>query len=475
MNDTFLAELEGGQAVVERAGLDVRADEQVARSVLGSGVAAGPVPAVPPAAVDVVSPDVPVAPVAGVGAGPGGGGGGSATAAASGTEGAADPVPVGPEPAGGGAGDGAGRHGGMIPADPEPWPDPVDGNHLIEEITGVIARHTVIEPRQRVAIALWCLWSYEFDLFRHSPNLAIQSPTKRCGKSTLLILIAALGRNTEVTAGATGPSLFRLIDEKRPTLLLDEADFENGFSRDLRVLFNAAHTKETAFISRVVSGVTVNFNTFCPKVVASIGSLPVTVQDRSIVIRMRRRRADEPLVSLPLDSRGAFLETRRRIARWTKDHRMEIGTRGVAPLPGLNSRAMDNWRPLLSVAEVLGPEWKERAEEAAIFISRTTNPESVDPHERLIQDVKRVLDAEDGAAHLSAASLHAKLLAQEHGFWAEFEGGRSMTQNRLGRILGSFGIASSSSRVSGGVHRVYARADFEDTFSRYCPAEGALV
>lgn len=96
MNDPFLAELEGGRAVVERAALDVRADAQAPRSVSGSEVAAGPLPVVSPAAAVGVSPADPAATADGGGAASGAGECGGAITAAPGAEVASSPVGTGP-------------------------------------------------------------------------------------------------------------------------------------------------------------------------------------------------------------------------------------------------------------------------------------------------------------------------------------------------------------------------------------------
>jgi hypothetical protein len=50
------------------------------------------------------------------------------------------------------------------------------------------------------------------------------SPTKRCGKTSVLIILFYLTPKSELASNITASSLFRYIEEVRPTLLIDEAD-----------------------------------------------------------------------------------------------------------------------------------------------------------------------------------------------------------------------------------------------------------
>src|SRR5271169_6937669 len=67
-----------------------------------------------------------------------------------------------------------------------------------------------------------------------SPRLAITSPEKRCGKTTLLHLLRALVARPLPTANMTTATLFRAIQAAQPTLLIDEADTFIGGADNMR-------------------------------------------------------------------------------------------------------------------------------------------------------------------------------------------------------------------------------------------------
>src|SRR5262249_38175780 len=110
------------------------------------------------------------------------------------------------------------------------------------------------------------------------------------------------------------------------------------------------------------------YSTWCPAAIAAIGRLPSTLEDRSIHIQMRRRRADEAIQHLHADPDPLHAVLAQKCARWAKDTK---ALRSADPrIPsGLINRAADNWRPLLAVADLVGGDWPRRARGAAVSLS----------------------------------------------------------------------------------------------------------
>ena len=70
------------------------------------------------------------------------------------------------------------------------------------------------------ALALWILHTYAFELREVTAYLGIESPLKRCGKSTLLTALSRLVSRPVVSTNISPPAFFRVIEEVRPTLLI---------------------------------------------------------------------------------------------------------------------------------------------------------------------------------------------------------------------------------------------------------------
>jgi hypothetical protein len=216
----------------------------------------------------------------------------------------------------------------LLLPDPEPWPEPVDGQALLDELAGIFKRFVVLPPFAEEALALWSLHTYAFELRDVTAYLGLESPEKRCGKTTLLGVLSRLVNRPIVAANISPPAFFRVIEELRPTLLVDEADTFVKGNNKLRGILNSGYSRTTAYVVRVGSqkpsepkGALRTFSCWCPKVMAAIGRLPETLADRCIVISMQRKKTAEECERLRnLDSSVL----RRRCARFVADHREAI-------------------------------------------------------------------------------------------------------------------------------------------------------
>ena len=92
---------------------------------------------------------------------------------------------------------------------------------------------------QAVAVALWVFLTYVETHVDVLPILAITSPEKRCGKTTLLSIVRRLVRKALAASSVTAAALFRSIEKWTPTLIIDEADTFLKENAELRGILNA--------------------------------------------------------------------------------------------------------------------------------------------------------------------------------------------------------------------------------------------
>jgi hypothetical protein len=172
----------------------------------------------------------------------------------------------------------------LVLFEPEPWPYPVDGAELLDEIAATIRMHVVVTIEQARTVALWVVASHAFMAFRIFPRLLIKAPNSECGKSTLKEVVAALVNKALFTDNASTPFIFRVIEQSRPTLLIDEGDSFIRDDEERRGIVNSGHHKNGS-VGRIVGEdlTPKTFSTYCPMVIAVIGSLPVTIENRSIM------------------------------------------------------------------------------------------------------------------------------------------------------------------------------------------------
>jgi hypothetical protein len=363
-------------------------------------------------------------------------------------------------------------------ADVEPWPDPVDGGAVLNDVVALLQKYMVLPAHTAEAVALWVLHSYLMNVWSISPILAVLSPTMRCGKSTLFMLLNKLAYRTQIVANLTTAVLFRLMDRFHPTLLADEGDaWLSDEKSDLRGAFNAGWLRDTSMFPRC-EGEAFEiklFSVWGAKAIAAITDsfhkLPSTIEDRSIVVPLRRKTPDEAVGRYRHDHVEAeALPLRRQLRRWANDHEADVTRLDPDDLDQLHDRASDNWRPLRMLALALGGGWPGRADASALALSGVTAEGDDNTGVQLLGDIKAVFEDKDEDA-LPSSTLAAALAELTDRPWAEWSHGKPLTTNKLARLLAPFGVTPANVRIGAKVPKSYTRHAFGDAWERYLPPE----
>ena len=364
-------------------------------------------------------------------------------------------------------------------ANVEPWADRVDGAELLDELGSALRKYVVLPEGAAEAVSLWVLFSHAIDAFFVAPCLTLSSPDKRCGKTTLLCILADLTPRPLLSSNASAAVIYRAVDRFRPTLLLDESEtFVNSDNEELRGILNSGHTRKTAYVLRCEpdSLEPRAYSTWAPKVFALIGKLPDTVADRSVVIPMRRKAPGETVAPVEAQSISQELAPLcRRAARWVADN-LEALRQARAEVPsGISSdRARDNWRPLLAVADAAGGDWPARARRAALVLSGAEE-ESLSTRGELLRDMRDLFEARGWPVALATADVLEYLHSLESRPWPEWKHGRPMTPRALAGLLRPFKVEPRDHRLADGRKpKCYMLVELEPAFASYVPAHTPL-
>ncbi len=350
---------------------------------------------------------------------------------------------------------------------PEPWPDTVDGAVLLEQFAAEIKRHTILPAHAADAVALWCLKTYVFDCFMISPRLLLTSPDKRCGKSTLLGIIQQLAYKPVTTANASPASIFRLIEDVKPTILIDEADTFLESMVEARGIINSGHVKTSAYVTRTVGEEfkSKRFSTWAPMLIAQIGLPVATLLDRSIVIELQRKKKGEMVDKLDLAS-PLYAELRSKAQRWANDNAGVLGKMTAAVPASLHDRAADNWLPLATIASAVGKDWPRRTEVAACKLSAAAAALDSSHASNALSDIQQIF-TEAGDIRMASADIIAAMCKLDHRHWGDWKHGKAITGRQLAELLAPFGIRPRTLRIGMEQYKGYALEDFEDAFERY--------
>ena len=343
---------------------------------------------------------------------------------------------------------------------------------MLSEIVAAVTSHVVMAKASADAFALWAVHTYAVDAFPITPRLAIMSPEKQCGKTTLLDVLACLVRRPLPTANASMSGVFRAVEMVQPTLLLDEADrFVTNQNEELLGILNSGHRKGGSVLRTVGDDHEPRmFSTFAPCAFALIGRLPDTLDDRSVTIELRRRTAGEAISPFRLDRTEHLHTLARKAARWAADN-IENLRKADPDVGDLFNRVADNWRPLLAIAELAGGAWPRWAHEAAASAAKRSSESSLGIE--LLADIQDIF-ARRKTDRLPSAALAAELALVEGRPWAEWgKTGKPISQNALARLLKKFKanddipIAPEKIRVGDQTPNGYHLTQFEDAFARY--------
>ncbi len=358
----------------------------------------------------------------------------------------------------------------------EPWSESVNGSELAFEIKRLFNRHCVLPPFADVVLTLWAVSTYTINEHRIYPKLAVESPDKRCGKTTLMEVLNATCYRSLTMSNVTSAVVFRLIEHCQPTMLIDEADTFIDGKDELRGIINSGHTRSGAFVFRVEgdssSREVTRFSTWAPMALARIGEFGATIQDRSVRVPLKRKLSHETVTRLPIDLQAEHVDTRRKLLRWAEGNASAIRT-SEPQVPHLsNDRAEDNWLALMKVAEVLGGDWPDLAKSAAIALTGSED-NSDDLSTMLLRDINEILQQRGWVKVIPSTTLCEELNKLSDRPWPSMRNDKGVSGHWLAHHLKPFELTPAKRRDGNSLTRGYSVEKFQGVFSRYVSESGA--
>ncbi|KUH86478.1 MULTISPECIES: DUF3631 domain-containing protein [unclassified Mycobacterium] len=361
-----------------------------------------------------------------------------------------------------------------------------NGADLLDEVYATLTRFVAFaDEHQPVAVALWTATTHALPAWHHATKLCITSPMKRCGKTRLMEVSAALSFNSVLVANTSVAALFRLVSDSnehdRPTIFHDEVDAVFGTRKaaeqndDLRGLYNSSYQRDWPVWRCVGVGTnqeSVPFDVFSMSMLAAIKHIPDTISDRAVNIALRRRAPGETVARYRSRRDGPALEElRNKIKAWVRSPvKDDEGTtrldrlRAAEPtMPdAVEDRAQDAWEPLFTIAEEAGGDWPQRVRDAcaALTGAAAEDDEECKLDTKLLSDIRDIVD-EHKSSFIASAALAQLLRARAESPWQKFE----LNENGLAQRLRPFGVKPG--RDTSGKVRGYRVDELTDAFRRY--------
>jgi Protein of unknown function (DUF3631) len=354
------------------------------------------------------------------------------------------------------------------------WPDTTPAN-VVASVEGFIRRYCVLPDEAYLAMALWVIATYlARDCFDVFPYLVASSPVPRCGKTRFLEVLELLCLNAWRGIAPSPAALFRMM-ANCPTLLLDEMETlkpsKNSSETQQAILavLNAGYKRGSTVPRCEGRNHRVHHHpVYGPKAFATTSRLPSTLSDRSIVLQMQRRSANQRVERFRSSrAKNEAQDVVDTVVSWTAEHdeAVKAECEAMADLEFLNDRDAEIWMPLFTVCKLAVPEHLEELQKSAkkLCASKETDDQDSSLPLRLLADLRAVW--RDGEINMATTDILAALRELDESPWrSDIE----LTPRKLARFLRPFGIQRRTVRTSSTTtFKGYSRAELEKAATRY--------
>jgi hypothetical protein len=353
-----------------------------------------------------------------------------------------------------------------------------DGAALLDCVSAYIRRYVSVSEAQLAVLALWAVHTHLICELDYTPYLAITSAEKESGKSVLLGVLKTLVKAPWLTAQVSPAALFRTVEKKRPTLLLDESDPTfNGnkeYAEALRGLLNTGYERKGTTPRCVGKDHDVkDFSTFCAKAIAGIGRLPDTVAGRSIPIRLKRALRGTYQKFRERNVELEAFDIRTGIERFADAIKTTVAFARPALPDELSGRQQDTAECLIAIADLAGGKWPDLARTSLIALCVEAQGDDDSTGVKLLSDIRYVFEIK-GVERISSTDLATALAEIETSPWGEYSHGKPMNPAKVAHLLKPFGVRPVGLRIKDKAPKGYHLENFNEPWSLYLTPHVAL-
>jgi hypothetical protein len=373
---------------------------------------------------------------------------------------------------------------GETPA-PDPEIEALGDDHQIAQDLFELMKEYIVAPDGYLDIlSVYVLYTHNPKVSHFTPYLDIWSAERNSGKTQIIRVLKPLVRNPKTADNISPAALARIVELRRPTMLIDEIDTmlgpkANKETKDMmRGILNSGFEQSGTYIRCAGKDQEPkDFSTFCPKVIAGIGRyLDPTTTSRAIQMYMLRAPRSKCKRFRP-DGRGEtnkhlherVLELKKRVEGWSLRHAKAIAEIEPVFPESFDARQCDISEPLMIIASVLGGEWPKRTADAITAAFDSVGAEDPSNGVLLLRHIRKVFLDKD-TKRLHTEDLLAALKVIPEAPWRDWNNGKNrplgLTDRGLAKLLKKYEITSTLVRAPE-PGRGYKYEDFEKSFNAF--------
>jgi hypothetical protein len=232
-------------------------------------------------------------------------------------------------------------------------------------------------------LTLWVIGTYFYHLFNAYPYIYVFG-MKRTGKTKLLTLLSLLCHNAIFSNNISTASVFRLIQSGRCTLLMDETEKLANPERetDFRNMLLSGY-KKGALVYRTHKDTLKPepFEVYAPKVIANIKGIEDTLEDRCIILIMKRGKDKTILNNEPQVNSEVWQNIRDMLYIFYLSYFHEVSELSEqVNLVGelLSERNFELWKPILTMAKFFDGYFKGLYDKILDFAQKKTEEKNIE-------------------------------------------------------------------------------------------------
>ncbi len=366
--------------------------------------------------------------------------------------------------------------------------DPFD---LYDRIYKYIKQYVFfIDDRYIAYLSLWVIGTYFHRCFSHYPYVWINAE-KQSGKSLLMKVLSRIAFNGVIIIDPTAAIIFRDVAANSVTQFFDEMEQLTKHDKENRnaifAIFNSGFEKGTSVkrAEKIKSGGfdIREFSTYSPKMFAGINSIDEVLRDRTVKLRMMRKKPDEHVdrykeTKMNLEYQAKLRDDLYFFALKHGPEVAKIYEDGQFNLHHLSDREKDIWEPIIAIAEFFnGISGDNSIITTLTSLSKDLGAEKhtdgIEENEtcQLLRIFKTLMEELEPVKIDGEKTLYDR--HEVFGYFRKTDEFGWLKENQINTLTNRFkkiGIAASERRIDGGKKdRYYCLnpIDFENLYERY--------
>lgn len=241
---------------------------------------------------------------------------------------------------------------------------------LVEQVAALYSKYAeYVHPFEPKFFALWSIATYFYQLFDNFP-IVFLTGLKGTGKSRTGKVTAFTAFNGHLSPNISPAALFRDIDEKKGTVIIDEKESLGEVSKevkdkDMESVLNGGD-KKGATVERCELDLATKkmmsrkFEIYSPKMICNVcgGLSSDTVMNRCITVIMQRAMHDVT-IDEPDERSNDFVSIRCSLYRYMMAHWKDVQRVYIDSDFKGNKRAVTIWKPLVVMAGMVDEDLKK--------------------------------------------------------------------------------------------------------------------